>query len=165
MKIKQQAHKSFGVNLVCLHRDMNDAYLDELSELVEKRGLTAGRANLKMSIRLGVLPFIQDWFAGDTNVTREAAIFGVPDFWYMAERMPVPENVIFGGARDVKSVDGKALAANFRAFWNRIAPTLWTDRNKEGSRNIAACDDPVASLRLQLRRHVGFVGNNLGVGF
>ena len=151
------------MNLVCLQRDMNDAYLDELSALVEKRGLKAGRANLKMSLRLGVLPFIQDWFSGDTNVVKEAAIFGVPDFWYMAERMPVPENIMFGGARDVKSVDGKALAENFRAFWKRIAPTLWTDRNKEGSRNIASCDDPVASLRLQLRRHVGFVGNNLGV--
>ena len=151
------------LNLVCLHRDMNDAYLDELAKLVEARGLKAGNANLKMSIRLGVLPFIQDWFSGDTNITKEAAIFGVPDFWYMADRMPVPENVIFGGARDVKSVDGKALAANFRAFWDKIAPTLWTDRNKEGSRNIASCDDPVASLRLQLRRHVGFVGNNLGV--
>ena len=151
------------LNLVCLQRDMNNAYLKEFADLVEKRGLTAARANLKMSIQLGVLPFLQDWFSGDTNVMKKAAIFGVPDFWYMAERMPVPENVIFGGARDVKSVDGKALAANFRAFWERMAPTLWTDRNKEGSRNIAACDDPVVSLRLQLRRHVGFVGNNLGV--
>lgn len=151
------------LNLVCLQRDMNDAYLEELSELVEKRGLTAGRSNLKMSIRLGVLPFIQDWFAGDTNVMKKAAIFGVPDFWYMAERMPVPENIIFGGARDVKSVDGKALAASFRAFWERMAPILWTERNKEGSRNISSSDDPVERLRLQLRRHVGFIGNNLGV--
>ena len=151
------------LNLVCLQRDMNDAYLEELAALVEKRGLTAERANLKMSIRLGVLPFIQDWFASDTNVVRSAAIFGVPDFWYMAERMPVPENVLFGGARDVKSVDSKKLAADFRAFWERMAPILWTERNKEGSRNIAACDDPVERLRLQLRRHVGFVGNNLGV--
>ena len=151
------------LNLVCLQRDMNDAYLDELTALVDKRGLTAGRANLKMSLRLGVLPFIQDWFAGDTNVTVKAAIFGVPDFWYMAERMPVPENILFGGARDVKSVDGKALAEGFRKFWNRMAPILWTERNKEGSRNISACDDPVEKLRLQLRRHVGFVGNNLGV--
>ena len=151
------------LNLICLQRDMNDAYLDELTALAEKRGLTAERANLKMSLRLGVLPFIQDWFAADTNVTAKVAIFGVPDFWYMAERMPVPENVIFGGARDVKSVDAKTLAADFRTFWTRIAPTLWTDRNKEGSRNIATCDDPVTSLRLQLRRHVGFIGNNLGV--
>ena len=151
------------LNLVCLQRDMNESYLDELSALVKERGLTVGNANLQMSLRLGVLPFIQDWFAGDTNVTQKAAIFGVPDFWYMAERMPVPENLLFGGAKSAKSVDGKVLAENFKAFWARIAPTLWTERNREGSRNIASCDDPVAKLRLQLRRHVGFVGNNLGV--
>ena len=151
------------LNLVCLQRDMSESYLDELSELVKERGLSAGNANLQMSLRLGVLPFIQDWFAGDAEVMKKAAIFGVPDFWYMAERMPVPENILFGGAQAVKSVDGKALAAGFREFWARIAPTLWTERNREGSRNIASCDDPVASLRLQLRRHVGFVGNNLGV--
>ena len=151
------------LNLVCLQRDMNESYLDELSALVKERGLAVGNANLQMSLRLGVLPFIQDWFAGDTNITQKAAIFGVPDFWYMAERMPVPENVLFGGARSAKSVDGKVLADNFKAFWARIAPTLWTERNREGSRNIASCDDPVAKLRLQLRRHVGFVGNNLGV--
>ncbi len=151
------------LNLVCLQRDMNESYLEELSGLVKNAGLTAGNANLQMSLRLGVLPFIQDWFAGDTNVTSKAAIFGVPDFWYMAERMPVPENVIFGGTSSVKNIDGKALAAKFKDFWKRIEPTLWTDRNREGSRNIASCDDPVAKLRLQLRRHVGFVGNNLGV--
>ena len=151
------------LNLVCLQRDMSDAYLGELAELVKARGLKAGGANLQMSLRLGVLPFIQDWFAGDADVMKKAAIFGVPDFWYMAERIPVPENVLFGGAQTVKSVDGKALAADFKAFWSRIAPTLWTERNREGSRNIASCDDPVTSLRLQLRRHVGFVGNNLGV--
>ena len=151
------------LNLVCLQRDMNESYLEELSGLVKERGLTAGNSNLQMSLRLGVLPFIQDWFAGDTNVAQKIAIFGVPDFWYMAERMPVPENVIFGGAQSAKSVDGKALAAKFKDFWGRIAPTLWTERNREGSRNIASSDDPVAKLRLQLRRHVGFVGNNLGV--
>ena len=104
------------LNLVCLQRDMNESYLDELSALVKDRDLKAGNANLQMSLRLGVLPFIQDWFAGDTNVAQKVAIFGVPDFWYMAERMPVPENVVFGGAQTVKSVDGKALVVKFKDF-------------------------------------------------
>lgn len=151
------------LNLVCLQRDMSDSYLDELSELVEKRGLKAGRTDLKMSLRLGVLPFIQDWFTGDTNIVNEAAVFGVPDFWYMAERTPAPECMFFGGVTKANAASGKALAERFKSFWGRIAPVLWTERNKEGSRNIARCDDPVESLRLQLRRHVGFVGNNLGV--
>lgn len=151
------------LNLVCLQRDMSDSYLDELSELVEKRGLKAGRTDLKMSLRLGVLPFIQDWFTGDTNIAKEAVVFGVPDFWYMAEHTPAPECMFFGGVTKANAANGKALAERFKSFWGRIAPALWTERNKEGSRNIARCDDPVESLRLQLRRHVGFVGNNLGV--
>lgn len=151
------------LNLVCLQRDMSDTYLDELSQLVEKQGLKAGRTDLKMSLRLGVLPFIQDWFSGDTNVMNEAAVFGVPDFWYMAERVPAPECIFFGGVTKANAAVGKELGDKFMAFWERIAPALWTERNREGSRNIAKCDDPVASLRLQLRRHVGFVANNLGV--
>lgn len=151
------------ISLICLQRDMNDAYLESLSELISRRGLKAGAANLKMSVRLGVLPFIQDWFSGDTNIVAEAAIFGVPDFWYMAERTPVPEKLFFGGAASAKAVDGRAVAREFADFWGRMASTLWTERNREGSRNIARCDDPVESLRLQLRRHVGFIGNNLGV--
>jgi tetratricopeptide (TPR) repeat protein len=116
-----------------------------------------------MTIQLGVLPFIQDWFSGDTNITAKAAIFGVPDFWYMAERMPVPEKMFFGGGSGVRNADGQKLAAEFRDFWKRISSVLWTERNRAGSRHIAECDDPVDTLRLQLRRHVGFIGNNLGV--
>ena len=42
------------LNLVCLQRDMSESYLDELSDLVKTRGLTAGNANLQMSLRLGL---------------------------------------------------------------------------------------------------------------
>ena len=63
---------------------MDDAYLKEFGALIKEKKLTAGRANLAMSIQLGVLPFLQDWFMGDREVTSKAAIFGVPDFWYTA---------------------------------------------------------------------------------
>lgn len=151
------------LNLVCLQRDMDDAYLKELSALVRAKGLKAGDANLALSIELGVLPFLQDWFSGDPKISEQAAIFGVPDFWYMAERQPVPECLFFGGVRDVKKdVDGgKALAA-FKAFWAKMEPVLHAER-RTGSRAISKAEDPVDALRLQLRRHVGFVANNLGV--
>ncbi|MGN0853582.1 MAG: tetratricopeptide repeat protein [Kiritimatiellia bacterium] len=150
------------LNLICLHRDMDEAYLKEFSHLVQNKKLKAGHANLSLSIQLGVLPFLQDWFAGDTNVTREAAIFGVPDFWYMAERQPVPECLFFGGVDNMKAVDGKKAKADFLAFWEKIDAIL-PGVGKKGSRAIAEQDDPVVQLRLQLRRHVGFLANNLGV--
>ncbi len=151
------------LNLVCLQRDMDDAYLKELAVLVREKKLEAGRANLALSIQLGVLPFLQDWFMGDPNITSEVAIFGVPDLWYMAEREPVPECLFFGGVQNVKKdFDGAKALADFKAFWAAIEPALHAERRK-GSREIAKAKDPVEALRLNLRRHVGFIANNLGV--
>ncbi len=150
------------LNLVCLHRDMDDAYLKEFGALIKEKKLTAGRANLTMSIQLGVLPFLQDWFMGDREVTSKAAIFGVPDFWYMAERVPAPDCLFFNGIKNAKEVDGKKVKADFDAFWAKIDPVLHAEPG-QGSRSIRECKDPVDALRLQLRRHVGFVANNLGV--
>ena len=150
------------LNLVCLHRDMDDAYLKELAELVEAKGVKAGHANLAISIRLGVLSFLQDWFAGDPDVQSKVAIFGAPDIWGMTERVPVPECLFFGGVKNVKEVDGAKAKADFLAFWKEMEPLFRADA-KKGSREIVGIDDPVDSMRLQLRRHIGFVANNLGV--
>ena len=156
------ASRGKELNFICLHRDMDDAYLKEFSTLIREKNLKAGHSNLALSIQLGVLPFLQDWFAGDTNVEAKAAIFGVPDFWYMAERVPVPECVFFGGVRSVKGIDGAKAKSDFLAFWKRMEPILFADARK-GSRAIQEMEDPVDRLRLQLRRHVGFIANNLGV--
>ena len=150
------------LNLICLHRDMDDAYLKEMGELVREKGLKAGNTDLSISIKLGVLSFLQDWFAGDENVQSKVAIFGAPDIWGMTGRVPSPECLFFGGVKDVKEVDGAKAKADFLEFWKKIEPFLYVD-GKVGSRAIAEIDDPVDQMRLQLRRHVGFVANNLGV--
>ena len=157
------ATRGKALNLVCLQRDMDDAYLKELAALVRERGLQAGKANLPLAVELGVLPFLQDWFAGDPDVGDKAAIFGVPDFWFMAERQPVPECLFFGGARNAKQdVDGARAFADFKAFWGKMESVLHAEK-RTGSRDIYKAKDPVDALRLQLRRHVGFLANNLGV--
>ena len=71
------AERGKELNLICLQRDMDDAYLKELAAFVKAKGLTSSTADLSMSAQLGVLPFIQDWFAGDPDITRKAAVFGV----------------------------------------------------------------------------------------
>lgn len=160
------ASRGKELNLICLHRDMDDAYLKEFSNLVRAKKLKAGRANLALSIQLGVLPFLQDWFMGDENVTKEAAIFGVPDFWYMAQQVPVPECIFFGGVKDVKEAkefDSLKVKTEFETFWKKMDPILYPIDKKKGSRAIIEADDPVVALRLQLRRHLGFIANNLGV--
>ncbi len=150
------------VNLICLQRDMDDSYLKEFSALIRKKDLKSSTANLTMSIELGVLPFLQDWFSGDKEVINKVAIFGVPDFWFMGERQPVPECLFFGGVEDVKKVDGKKVKADFLAFWNKIEPVLHSS-SKKGSYEISKIEDPLTRFRMQLRRHVGFIANNLGV--
>ena len=150
------------LNLICLHRDMDDAYLKELGELVREKGIKAGSADLSISVKLGVLAFLQDWFAGDDAVQSKVAIFGAPDIWGMTGRVPVPECLFFGGVKDVKEFDGMKAKADFLAFWKTMEPILYVN-GKVGSRAIDEIDDPVDRMRLQLRRHVGFVANNLGV--
>jgi tetratricopeptide (TPR) repeat protein len=156
------ASRGRELNLICLHRDMDDAYLKELGETVREKGLSAGSADLSISIQLGVLSFLQDWFAGDTNVESKVAIFGVPDLWYMSERVPVPECLFFGGVKDIKKVDGAKAKAEFLSFWKEIDPIL-SSGTRKGSRNIFEIEDPVDRMRMQMRRHVGFIANNLGV--
>lgn len=156
------ASRGRELNLVCLHRDMDDAYLKELGALARERKLTAGGANLDISIQLGVLSFLQDWFAGNTNITADAAVFGVPDLWLSAERQPIPECLFFGGGRALTPEAGKKAQADFLSFWKKMAPILPPD-GKKGSYSISEVDDPVVRLRLMLRRHIGFVANNLGV--
>ena len=156
------ATRGKDLNLICLQRDMDDAYLKEFGALIKEKGLTVGRANLSMSIQLGVLPFLQDWFMGDSNVTAKAAIFGVPDLWYMAEQVPAPNCFFFNGVKNAKEIDGRKVKADFDAFWERMDTVLHAEPG-QGSNAIRECKDPVEALRLRLRRHVGFIANNLAV--
>jgi len=151
------------LNLICLQRDMDDAYQRELGKLVRARGLKAGVANLGLSVELGVLPFLQDWLGGDPEVTGTTAVFGVPDLWYMAKATPVSEGLFFGGKRDLaKEFDGKQSVADFMALWKKLEGVLFVEKGK-GSRELAKLSEPLDILRLQLRRHLGFIANNLGV--
>ena len=147
------------LNLVCLHRDTDESYLKTLGELVREKGLKSTKSDLSSTISLGVLPFLQDWFSGDPEVTSKAAVFGVPDFWYIAELVPVPESMFFAGLKDLKAFDGKKAVADFMELWGRMEKPLFLRRGE----SLAEVDDPVSRLRLHLRRHLGFIANNLGV--
>ena len=142
------------VNLVSLARDLDADYLASLKDLVEKERLGGKRnAELKLSCSLGVLPFVQDWLRGDPSAAKELAIFGAPDIWYSVGLTPVPEFLFFGGDQS-RSPDPDAWK-EFDVILH--APKGW------GSYRQKKVSDPVARLRLNMRRHVGFVANNRGV--
>lgn len=157
------------LNIICikaLKEAEYKAYCRQIADLIEAKGLSAGAkksADLAFTLReLGMVEFLKMWFGSDPNIVKEVAVFRMSDFWFWAKCRPVPECLFFGGVADVKSIDGLKAKAEFEAFWKKMEPVLVADRRK-GSRAIRDMEDPTDRCRLELRRHLGFVGNNLGV--
>lgn len=146
--------KGKTLNIISLARDEDAEYRKQIAALVREKRL-AGDAceELAFALDLGVLQFVQDWFQADPEVAKKCVIFGAPDIWYSAGIQPVPEMFFFGG--------DPARTAD----WNRWkefsklldAPQGW------GSYRLSREEDPAKHLRLNMRRHLGLVANDLGV--
>ena len=145
------------LNLLCLQKDMNPSYLDLMADKIEEKNLFAPEdtQRMKNSVRLGILPFVQDWFAKDKEIEKKLVVFGMPDFWYTADMYPAPEFLFFTGCRDIDAFKDKPLLAEYTAFWKEMDTVL--------ASNADESKDPLARFRAHLRRHMGFVANNLGV--
>jgi len=145
------------LNLLCLQNDMSPFYLKWMARQIESKKLFAAEdlQRMKNTLALGILPFIQDWFAMDKEIEKKVAIFGVPDFWYTAGLTPVPEYFFFTGVRDIQTYQGAPLFKDYMTFWKEMDPVLAPSKK--------ASTDPTVRHRLHLRRHMGFVANNLGV--
>ena len=147
------AESAADVNIIALHRDLDNKYLEHLAKVVaEKKVGGSKNEELVLSLSLGVLPFVQDWFASDPTAGADVATFGVPDIWYASGRKPVPEFLFFGA--DAKRTPDWSAWKRFNEILK--APAGW------GSYDYK-CDDPVERLRMVLRRHMGLVANNRGV--
>ena len=149
--------RGMELNLLCLQKDMSPFYLKSMAKLIESKKLFAASdtQRMKSTLDLGILPFIQDWFAMDKEIEKKVAVFGVPDFWYTAGLTPVPDFFFFSGCRDINRLKGKPLFADYSAFWKEMEKVLPAAKGE--------IDDPTVQLRASLRRHMGFVANNLGV--
>ena len=142
------------LNVISLAKDLDEDYLARLGELVKAEGVGGSKNGaLRLSLSLGVLPFVQDWFASDPSAAKDVAIFGAPDLWYSAGITPVPEFLFFGADPAIQP-DWSAWR-EFDAILS--APKGW------GSYHDRKAASPVTRLRLSLRRHLGFVANNRGV--
>lgn len=142
------------VHVVAISRDLDEKYLARLADVVHDEGVGGSRnGELQLSLTLGVLPFLQDWFAADPDAAKSVAIWGAPDIWYSANITPVPEFLFFG-ADETRVPDWSAWSA-----FDKIleAPKGW------GSYHDRKVTDSLERLRFSLRRHVGFVANNRGV--
>ncbi len=147
--------------LIGLQKDVNKAYQQALKNEVETRKLFApsDMTRIRNTIDLGVLPFIQDWFMTDPKIGQKVAVFGVPDLWYGAGLNPVSEFLFFGGRQQVDQIVPSALLPQYQAFWDEADTLLQRVEATEADR------DQIERYRAYLRRHIGFLGNNLGVLF
>ncbi len=149
------------LHLIGLQKDTSKVYQEKLKRSVEDEKLFAvsDLTRIRNTIDLGILPFLQDWFATDPDIGDKVTVFGVPDLWYGAGLSPVPEFLFFGGMRKVDAIRPAEMLPEYQAFWDE-ADRLLPRVNKE-----EAARDNVERHISYLRRHVGFLGNNIGVLF
>ena len=148
--------KGVKLNIVSLKRDLDKAYIEDLSKRIEKDNLCGDKnAELRLSLSIGVLSFVQDFLAADPEAPKRVVIFGAPDLWYGAGLTAVPEFFFFGG--------DKTRDVDWSAWKNEFSDILSTKEEKWGSYGIWRCKDPIEWMRLNLRRHLGFVANDRGV--
>jgi len=149
------AERGKELNLVSLSRDLDTKYLEQLAKAVKAKGVGGARNDdLSLSLSLGVLPFVQDWFAADPQAAKTVAIFGAPDLWYSAGITPIPEFAFFGA--DATHLPDWSAWREFNAVLD--VPKGW------GSYRLwEAKVSPAERMKLELRRHLGFVANNRGV--
>jgi tetratricopeptide (TPR) repeat protein len=144
------------LRLLCLQKDGNVLYQAQIKRLVKQERLFPAKEEQRMmnSIDLGVLPFVQDWFASDPEIEKKVVVFGVPDLWYGAGMTPVPDGLFFTGVRVLDEFKDAPLLPAYQAFWDRMEKLL--PHRKDATEQVAV-------YRNHLRRHMGFVANNLGV--
>jgi len=149
------------LHLICLQKDMSRYYLKSLWKLAEEKKLFSGAdvQKMKSTLALGVLPFIQDWLAMDREIEKKVAVFSIPDFWYTSGLTPIPEYFFFSGCRDVSKVEDKNLLNDYMAFWKSMAADLDIGKKER----LRDSQEPTARMKKNLRRHLGFIANNLGV--
>jgi len=143
------------VHQLCLQRDTDKVYQRRLARVVEREKMFGNnQARMLNTLDLGILPFLQDWLANDQEVSSQLVIFSVPDLWYGAGALPIPDLLFFSGARDTAKLNAGALVADHLAFWSRMEKIV---------PRTAHPYDPISAFNNQLRRQMGFLGNNLGV--
>lgn len=148
--------KGVKLELICLSRDADKAYMSNLVEMVERENLGGDKnAELKLSLSLGVLSFVQDYLACDDSAASRIAVFGAPDLWYGAGFAAVPEFMFFGSDPNREP--------DWNAWKNEFAELFSVEAPKWGSYRLWTNENPVERMRLGLRRHLGLVANDRGV--
>ncbi|MCL2104115.1 MAG: hypothetical protein FWH21_03540 [Kiritimatiellaeota bacterium] len=153
--------RGMDLGLFSLHKSDSKYYLASLWKQIEEKQMFAEADSQKLKIvleELGVLWFLQDWFKADPEIGEKVVILGFPDLWVTAGLAPVPDFLFFSGCHDIQTLKGRPLLNEHMAFWQSMVEKDLAIKPQK--RDVM---DPTNFARKNLRRHMGFVANNLGV--
>ncbi len=144
------------LKLIELQKNDNPVYIRQLKKTIESDPDIADdlRVRLKNSADLGVMSFVQDWLAADSNIVDRVAIMSAPDLLVGAGCVVAPNYFCFLGVRDLSSLKDEPVLEKYGDFWKDMKKVLAKARGM---------NDPIAEYRGSVRRQVGFVANNAGV--
>ncbi len=108
------------------------------------------RRRLGFSLDLGLVPFIQDWLRADEAACERFATLGLPDLWYAGNRQPLPEGLVYRGAR---TREAQHAALKVPAQVDAALPNIAKDIPD-------AAFPTLRGFARYARRQVGFVANN-----
>jgi len=142
--------------LLAPYRVRDRRYCKRLSHLIEREPSFSDKERdwalslLNYNLHL----FVNDFFISRKDISDIAVCMGLPDIWYEAKKVPVPEILFYGGAESISAVDGEALKKQHDQFLEALAVT------KPDADQFSKLTQP---YRDALLRHFAFVSNNLGV--
>jgi len=128
--------------------------LSRAEEQRHMRELAAEFDSVRMrnQAELGLIPFLQEWFRTDPQADRKIALMFLPDLWYAAERIPVPEGLVFIGYRENEMPDWADLKSRNFAFWSAVKAQ--EPKHMTGTALL---------IWRHFNRHISLLANNLGV--
>jgi len=144
-------------HLLCPYRVVERVYSARVLQTVLCDGSFSPAAKLRAEslIAYNLHLFIDDLFASDEAIGSKAVCMGLPDIWYGAGWIPVPDRLFYGGMKDTRALDAEGLLSRHEAFWSAWGAFLGEGRGSPRQLSFR--------YRLALRRHLAFIANNVGV--
>ena len=109
------------------------------------------RDRLRLSLDIGLIPFIQDWLRADEGACAHFATLSLPDLWYTGNRQPLPDGLLYKGA---PTREAQSAALTPPTHVGDVLPAADAEIPEEASANVRA-------FAGYARRQVGFVANNV----
>lgn len=123
------------------------AYLRYLADQFEN-------PRLRGLAQVGLAPLIAEWFSTDAGVTGSVAVLSASDLWTAEGLQPVPEGLLYFGAKDLDGLDADAYFARQQKLWDGLGAKLAAAAGRK---------NPAQPWNQWLLTHVSKAANNAGV--